>query len=780
MRTAEQWPRAVSLQSFSDQAGVEELAETDPFREDRSDAILFADVYLRLVAAIAPDHRDELIAQFDSLLHRTDERQDLVDVVIGAALKLLLDFRPVWRDITDIVSLTPDGVRPATIVRLASTLPTLPFEVLPNLQKSHSDGTLPQEIEEFCKAALPMIGLVRNDAFEGVDGNELFGGAAHPTELGITETSYQSSGDFRSIDFLYADVKERARNLAAKRLEKRGFHGLHRLLSEDALIQQTISLRHLDNTSLQSIRPWRRQLSAIFHGLQSIPVSFDENGQGAIVDDDFGTRVLTSCPRATQFWIYLYGFAYRRMIERPPAWNLSRLYGLDDLKTDILLNFDKPWRLWPGGFRDSGFGRPEQGLIASLSARDPSLNHLMTDYRQSLAQSYLAVGSVTKAKNVLFPDRRTKSQVKNGYSDDCSHADFKRAFEIDLLKGDKVPLDLVAARASKALNVSGKEGGLCVALAHAIETATDGIHKALHSPDGGVANTDFLSFPIVDEISSRLRAQERPDIADTFGKLHDIYSRMGEYEATRADLATASEFLDFTPEGGVAGELDLGMMQDFGGSADVSRGIDLAFSRSFAHLVLAEQCRLRAFREEPLGSEYFASGNSARQLIRVALKLEGRRAKRLGQTGPAFGIFARQARRTADTLTRNLFRYPRERAAQIIIEATLLRLLSNPENRQNRLQIADGFLREAEALVVGLGRRVRVRMRLQLERAKLNRAFMQDLEINGEEGRARLLQWEYDVDALETLASETDMPLWQTLSKLQRNSLERFSKAKGL
>ncbi|WP_158875014.1 hypothetical protein [Antarcticirhabdus aurantiaca] len=757
------------------------VSQADGFKSDGTDAINLVEAVLSVALELDPDR---FPARVDELVRRfSGRRLVIVDKAVEAFLAILAERSPLWLEIALVVSMTPDGLRPGTLRRLARAGRTVPWTVLPEMAASEGRGELAAEIDRLCGHALPILGLVRNDAFEGLDGTSPKGGSSHPLEYGLSATDGDDTSA-RSVDYLFPETKLLARDAAARRLSRRDFHAVHRLLAEDALTQQTISLRHLDNTGLQSIRPWRRMLSVIYSGLQSIPVSIDASGAMSVDDDlEFGTRSLVTSSRPSQFWLYLYAFCYRRLIENPPAWNLSRLYGLDELKGDILTYFDEPWQLWPKAIRPDPAPPMGAGLVEWMGRLGRGFADIPADHRAALAQSYLAVGEVPTAEGTLLsaPDVGTSS-ARASLGPEIPHGAFKRLFEIRLLSGESIDAAAVESRISRALTACGDGEGLKAALDEALERQARRYLAVLRPPDPRLGTATprlppnaFAMPPEIGEVAARLG--DGRSAAAVLHEISDVYARLGELGATVADLAGAAGKLNRPADVGSSGEGRLPIMRAFlsGPEDTLEERIDELFCSSFARLVLSEQLRLATFSMDPLGIHYLASGNAARQIVRVALKLEGRRsaAKRC-RAGNEPSVFSQQARRTLDGLSRNLFRFSRERSAQIVLEATMLRLLSNGDNLATRLRIAEAFLAEADALLVGLGRRVRAGLRLRLERAKMNRTFVENTELEEDERRRRLLQWEFDVNRLRSLAEPMPLPLWRILARLQHERFRRY------
>lgn len=128
----------------------------------------------------------------------------------------------------------------------------------------------------------------------------------------------------------------------------------------------------------------------------------------------------------------------------------------------------------------------------------------------------------------------------------------------------------------------------------------------------------------------------------------------------------------------------------------------------------------------------------------------------------------------ADVIARHLFRYPRERASMLILEAQMARLLSPGERRAIGLASARSFLRDAEPIVWSLGSRSRVRSRFLLERIKVHRRLAE--MAHKDEAEMYLDFCNRDLMALEKLVVGRKDKLWEGLYNIQKQSVGRVSK----
>lgn len=677
-----------------------------------------------------------------------------------AILQLAYSSIPVlWQQALELVSLTPDGLRPATVRRFAERAGLIaskerPFPRLAEFAAKSSGELFMDELKALCLSAGSFFGLFRSDTVENFDGSE------HPLEFsGKVGRGALWAEDLKtaSMDFLHPEVKLFFRKKACERLGERRFQAATRLLAEDALLQMTIGLRHMDNRAYQSIRSWRRMFSAFLHGLQSLPVEFVssddvqvsfEGGDDRLLarfgEVGFGVRDLVTIGRPVDFWKYLYAFCYRNLIEDWPKFNLSRMHGLDDLKLDLLRSFDQPWRLSPLVV-DRLDAHVHQGLFRD-NLEDPGIAALEKDFSIAFSQAQIAAG-----EHVL----------KFGAFDDTSPSHLKRRMDMAILTGER------KAIRSGQLWLSQKLGSIYQAVEANLADAEKAVSNLLHE---GAAFDSSASLPNEASSITLLFEKGKNDGwgPEQFSKISDILNRLAEADAVNGEIALARVKLPHI----IAARVDGALPHDPYGY----------FVRSLVRFNLAEQIRLANFARFPLARNFSASGHPIRQSIRVALKLEREARHRRGDIDKAspvgFGVFAVFARRRSDTLARHLHMYPRERAGLLVLEASMLRMLSTPEDLEDNLRLAMRFIASAEAITLGLSDRARVLRHIAMERAKLSRTLAEHYSRYGEEESAkRLLQHcAFDVKFIERIATSLHHSLWEDFAKIQTEYYKRAKK----
>lgn len=241
---------------------------------------------------------------------------------------------------------------------------------------------------------------------------------------------------------------------------------------------------------------------------------------------------------------------------------------------------------------------------------------------------------------------------------------------------------------------------------------------------------DPISSPI-QQIVKRIVASVE---TDTVAALVDIFFRLGEHEMSCGWLAGAGSMLLDPSIRSMPLEFDrLGL----------GAGQQAHLRRAFVWGRCAEELRLNLFSENSDSDIFLPSGKPLREFVRCGLLLE-REARRevkairlaaaeagankkdqekLKQQEEEFilarrGYFGRKARHHADTHARYHASFDKERAAMLILEATMVRMLSGA---RADLDYALRYLGHADEILLGMARDSRLRNELSLERGKINR-----------------------------------------------------------
>jgi hypothetical protein len=644
---------------------------------------------------------------------------------------------PDWFLCFMMLAVAPTGLRTSTLKRLVSEWGRLRCWELANAKIDCKSDTVDiSGLVEICSSLL-IVGL--DEEIEGLDDD-----TQHPFEVARPPILLgQGKEENLSIDFAFPEFREcvirAAEDILDQNYSPRTFliaeRFIHKLLAEEAIRQQTIVLRHGQDVSGTSVRPFRRLLQAIFHGVLSLPGSDEVLDETFYLDDD--TFTIPHAP--ADAWLWLRFFAYRRLLEAPPSWRMSRTFGADDLKLDLLNLFEK--HIYPKALPKRDARSTMDFLLQHVSSETAA--QLVEDHYISKAQAAYGLGD-TDSCEVALKDLESRLGPINALHRPLRADERIRKKRIDLALLRDRPVDageLARAGLSELgvpqellLDYSGQMHPLLTRAFEEIPYLEDS--GSLKS--GIVREIKSLTAKTVDLWTAE---DERRDQKSVIGLLF----RLGESYAAEGDLL------------GREGERPSGWLD--------------TFIKAYAIFRLAESMRLRMFSLDPTGTDFIASGHATRTMIRVALKIENARSEALRED-LAVGFYGWQARRMADVLARHQFKHPRERASMLILEATIARLLSRRSNAFEALNAARNFLTRAEPVVLGLGPQARTRLRLYLERGKVHRHLFQ---VDPDERRgARYIELaQLDVDLLKSTSHNQQSVLWHRLAGQLQNSIKR-------
>lgn len=765
--------------------------------------------------------------------HETGFIRPLMDEIIAVIPKE----KVLLSKLLFIIASAPDGLRQSTLQRLAH------FSL--NAKQEH--GWITQnDINEYARHS--EINTSRTDviktatmdllaSFEGVlrlDVQDFYAGVdtlAHALEFEITPNLFGSGSTDRSppVSIVFASpiLREVARDALAALYDSKTFHFCHRILSEDALLQQAVALRHAETHESQSIYHWRRQIAGIYHGLCSLPLlrTHSRSVEFKTIGKDANQFPALTPNRPKAFWRWLYLFAYRRMIEQPPVYAMSRVYGRDRLKRDILMAFGRPWDLWPSDMkRQSQLHVSVDDLFlcdyyksnaVSKQSQDQTLQDKSAQ-RAVVARAFHF--SLFQSNHILGDTAAMRGSLEklNAYPPDSEDLPLalgvlKRRLDLKALELTPIQdVDLDVFEMENVLELALTSDGI-----HAIEAAVEDsivgyLECLLDSSSQRKLPHSFKAAR--KQIQKRLPASLGSNV-EGIASVADILFRVAENHATQADCTSMPTLLLDEDVSAAYAALDKELTHrktsdrleeagtQFREEADrpfrlchtraVETPVDvvIAFSQAHALFMLAEALRLSSFAKGPLSGKFFASGHAMRTMIRVGLKLEALRRRLLDlKRHPltSLGPFVTQVRRDSDTMTRHMFRYPRERATQLVTEASTLRLLVGENANEKSLMIARNLLSRAEPATAALSGHSRHRFRLSLERGKLHRQLARTVlaqigtdpnkveELKAQANFYTLLA-EWDL-ALLKAASETksEIKVWGNTYERQRMQLEQL------
>ena len=658
--------------------------------------------------------------------------------------------RRAWRALLSLIACSPDGVRRQTVGRIVertSTDPHYATNPLPELDAACVGADIGELLETFPK----LVSEGGNDRVEALDRdvNALAGAArASLRAQGRRARSEQE----RALHFPLGALRGLLVEWMSDEVELGDYQALHRAIADDALRQVSAILRRTDASAALSLRGWRRLLSVLNSGLQSLEIERNGSASATLAEELLDPDAVVHGQAA--FWRWLYFFAFRRMLERAPAFNLSRFHGADSLKKQILEAFDDPTKLWPTGYRNAHHRR--LGSV-SIVRRLAELNTegLFGSHRRALARTSLSLGNLTLITSILreldpeqAPDlsgtprslhlTATKLALDvRGFGMKPGSNDVRERLE-RLWTEECVQLQTVRlSDGSLGGSVAARALQAIIRLQRAVErdlgsSSPDALGEgasedARNALSGRARAVRSAAYEVIDTLLAHLWPR------DEIASVVDVVFRIGEHHAIAADLELGHEsdaaYAD-SEAPGAGGPAEAGARRRarvrrvyLPDTLDARADQAPQYAIALAVFTMAEELRRALFARCADSDVYFASGNVQRQFIRTALRLSEIRRARHGRAGPYVEI----ARRQADEAMLHLFRYPRERASMLIVEADIARSLALGERgpvREELLKNAVALLADAEEIALGLGRETRLRLRLAACRAAVHIALL--------------------------------------------------------
>jgi len=659
--------------------------------------------------------------------------------VVAAWMKGL---RPLERLILRLVALSRDGLRMGTLLRLLEDWATMQdkstpeaWTVLPPKGFSALESAIAQLVER------QLLVLGRDEPIRGLDDPVM---AYSDLAVGV---AVDPNGP-QTIDFPTAMLRsEILRELfpvptskpwksrpAAETANAPLIARAHRMIAEAALAQFTIVARHADWTDTYDAGHYRRLIQAIFHGFASLAL-------GPETEDAALRKPRHTLPTVAQrTYERLYAVYYLGLIEAPPAWELSRTLGREDLKIDLILSAMNADQLSMGPWnRLYGFAR---GLDGSASGfhRDPSNRDQNLAFHQNLALARASYhrADYLRAREALARcgDALPPQPDKEGESD---------PWFTDRIALEKTKADVLLASPESvwlADHDPQKQIRDALTIARCPDASLEELSSILEMPAAArsVASGWALDKPISD-LAERWAEHAT---ADELAGWADLLCRLAEADAQQSDGTLITE----------------------------QQPLMVAFSTVF----FAERLRRAAFEKAPLSRKFYVNGHSTRFFVRTALELAhlGNRLEREEGTVsnlPSQTYLAELARRHIDVLTRYLHRVPTERASLLVLEAAYQRGFHG--KAATRIAAAMHCLEQADELLANTTYRPRVRLRYTLERLQVLLAAIElDGEIKdiGREKGQLALEAAYEESRLRVL-TKSAAPSW-----LQR--VENLTKAR--
>jgi hypothetical protein len=535
------------------------------------------------------------------------------------------------------------------------------------------------------------------------------------------------------------------RSIIISDMEERGLSGairvMHRLSSEECLRQQTVIARHSRWQDSHDLRLIRRSLEGLYHGFRSIDVPI------APPYIDLQRIDLLLPLNSGDVFRRLYGVIYRRELESPPLWELSRVLGGDRVKADLL------WH----------------ALTAPVSIKDtapsPSLERIVGTLVK-LLNGNDGQGMLADEDNLLIRDLLIGLMRAAYHSDNRDIVTTVPRLLRNLgpfttqppsrgaTRGLEFPLDR-ASLVTRKLQVDNE------VIVGSVETAAKLCEQFLTV--SGLPR-DTLSF-----LSSAGEWLARLDDPLSFSSVFQQY--LADIEAkfpSDTQSVLKSEWSDLLYRYADTKTLRIEKTH--------SQNDRSEFLAAFLTISLAERLMTHVFARNPLEFAPSISARATRVFIRICTSLA-----HLYPQHKAFLL--KRMRYHTDALGRSFARYPMERASLLIVEASMLQL-ANDEDIEAPLRC----LAEADQLLAAVSGWHRARLRLLLERSRLflrmasslgaDRIPVDSLNKNPPI-RAYLDASAYDANMLKRLAEHHDSSYWHNVAEGEEKKIwklcSRFS-----
>lgn len=625
----------------------------------------------------------------------------------------------VWRVFLHLIAIAPGGVRPKTLARLYENY--CEARLAPADRPRRKD--INQSIAQMLKTMHAIVAVLRSD----------YSGRLHHRNLPLLYNNAPSYGPYeiecdRAIQFQFDELRKAFLADAAgcsANADGQYISLLHFLLAEEALEQFTHLARFESGALRESVYEYERLLAAIFHGAASL---HDEKLTNELNYPVAG-RLLPTNP--SERWMVIYSHLYRRFLDRAPAHDMVRRFDAAQLKVDILLALARP-QLCRGetGVNDAGWILP-----------DPS-----------------------KGVSKWHPNVEDKPQTALAF--ELRHA---------------------ATAAARTININWGLSGM-----HSDDEATKRLEIAekillLAEGPGFDDDANALSDRIKDQISDIFGNNRADDYVRFVAKrarmifdgrqrskllARDVEAKLATGAGVPpAKLRTLVEYLELYAEVlGLEADIEYGRQLTDATEQLPSEKVTAKFIQSFAAYYVADVLRRRLFSLFPNRSSDIPRGRAGRGFVRVSIKLE--RFAGLGNVEyRGRGFFWKHANYVLDELTRHLGQYPRERAALLMLNATVTRYTVTRAHGEygTFLKKACECLCLAELLVLKLGMHSRLRQRFALERCKLMIECAQNFSDAQRQQYIGIA--ETDIQTLEALIPKGD-PLWKSHILSQRENLE--------
>lgn len=731
-----------------------------------------------------------------------DEDQPYIDQIMAQFAGSLPEAQSLANKILFLISLAPDGLRHQTLVRLIVnsvlsqnnsafiTRTDLPSDIEYFQKTVELSALVVETTRELCASYPTLINACTMDEYPGID-NDL----PHDLEFGAPRTlwhkNFADAGAPISIKFVFPEFRTLVRENWSAKFDRLEFRKASALLCEEALTGQTISLRHNGVSPSQSISVWRRQFAAVYHGLNSLEIETNTGGLPRVAPHRTCLQYTASYPtNPRKFFRWLYLFGYRRMIENPPEYAISRRFGEDKLRKELLGAFGQPWSLLPRNLlADSK--HPNGNLIeGEFLGSETDTYDAHSSSPLSIVRSYFianthANNAIGDMQNMKFNLDKLKTQKLSGSSDTAYHFSiYKRLLDMGILNLTSLN-EIHMQCPNKASPIDELMNPEVISELDKRLRRKSEVHANLvFKPDASSklftmdADAQWFCREIINTIrsTSSHRGWKTSTSAKTISVFCDIIYRLAEHKVTFADLALQG---NRNLKHGEAMFHRLGICNGDGLFSAEGSFASLCFGYSM--FMFAESLRLEAFKLDPLSNSYLASGHALRVAVRTGLKLQRISddfVKKDASTTSDLGPFGLRARHDLNVMTRHLFSFPRERGSQLLLEASKTRLLMHPRDAETALPICRELVGRAEPVVMSLGHTSRARLRLSLERGKVHRALSRFHLNEGrkDQSKAFFKLAELDQHYIRILTTQIHgYSLWEKLAEYQEQRLNQLS-----
>lgn len=604
--------------------------------------------------------------------------------IVEALVSRIVAERPSWVLPLLLLALTPGGLRAQTLFRL--------LQGFAQYKKEN-----PFAHEKFClTAALSEQDLeLLCDHFSAL----ILRADDHTLQDAVASDAAQLRGGTGSADTTLSFVSPATAELILQHLlgvaTAAELSQIQVLLADESLRQHIKVMRTADRDDHSSIRTNRRLLQALFHGFMALDFSPTAELQSVAETGGITTRVRFN---------RIYAMFYRRLLEAPPHWEMSKVMSAEGVKRDILLTALAAER--PLLERCAGKAIVSPTVAPRWLLREVGISRttaaIANDLFAALCQATLQLNLFDEFDHVLAAARQIYA---------ATHRDFRTVEQDDALDKLEADANILHDRLAPAL-------GNVLKRLRLIGIRVSILPKARIPLEGCPENR---SFPLRSEIEHIDPAVARRAIS--------FVQRWAEILATNAD--------------------DL---LEGNGTHDIDRGTRRMFD-AYVLFTLADELRWLAFANDPFSRADIPSGHSTRVQIRVLILL----SRQPRYAAAAAGLLD-VARHRADSLSRTFARYPAERASMMILESILTRL---PDNNEGDLRAALDLIITADRQMIWATDRPRLRMRLLFERAKLLRRLAETRGPNA----VSFGQWAtLEAERLRLLAEHGDSALWIKLA----------------